>query len=450
MNNIVKKVFATLIILCAFCNNIKAFEKKYLNTCPLSTIKKINYYSKPWSYEIVSKLYNNLVLTKRKSINIEYGALQGSTVTDKYIVFAHWISNLTNDNIYFLDNKTFDIKAIIPKYNFGHANDFTYNSKNKKLVITNNSDKDVNKLSTFDIEDKIIFNNNYKVNLINQYINYFNNSNNPIITNRLDNIVPTDSSGIAYDSDHNQYIIFDYISKDIYITDENFNYIRNFSTIDEEKNINPSIMTSQGFAYWNNHIYYATYEAGRPSAYQNVYNSNEASSSLIYVYDLDGNLDRIIYIPTSKLGFDAGSNYIKTGAEIESISFYEDGTMLLGFNIYPDYYTYKNRKNCMGGVSTINIAFYTSDSLKRDYLNLKNIEIKQLPKKMEYIKNSEKLDLTEGILELTYTDNIKEEINLDNDKISIEGFDNSKTGTNTITVKYGDLTTTFDVEIIAN
>ena len=77
------------------------------------------------------------------------------------------------------------------------------------------------------------------------------------------------------------------------------------------------------------------------------------------------------------------------------------------------------------------------------------IEMKSNPTKTSYIQNFETLDLTGGTIKITYNDNSTSTMNLSSDQIQTTGFDNSKLGTNTITVKYNNLETNFNVEIIS-
>ena len=71
-----------------------------------------------------------------------------------------------------------------------------------------------------------------------------------------------------------------------------------------------------------------------------------------------------------------------------------------------------------------------------------------MPKKLEYTKDDQKLDLTDGILQIEYMDGITEELNLTDKNISVTGYDNTKIGINSIKVDYGNNTTTFDISII--
>ena len=76
-------------------------------------------------------------------------------------------------------------------------------------------------------------------------------------------------------------------------------------------------------------------------------------------------------------------------------------------------------------------------------------ELSSIPLKSQYIQNYEDLDLTGGAIKLTYTDNTTNYISMTNGNVQVSGFDNSKLGKNTITVKYNGHTITFDVEIIS-
>ena len=76
-----------------------------------------------------------------------------------------------------------------------------------------------------------------------------------------------------------------------------------------------------------------------------------------------------------------------------------------------------------------------------------NIEVNKNPTKMTYIKNSDKLDLTGGIINIIYTDGTKETISMTDNKIKVSGFDNSKIGKNLIKFEYLEKTTSIYVEI---
>ena len=77
------------------------------------------------------------------------------------------------------------------------------------------------------------------------------------------------------------------------------------------------------------------------------------------------------------------------------------------------------------------------------------IQVTKNPTQMTYIQNYETLDLTGGILTRTYNDNTTSTISLKNTSVSVTGFDNTKLGTNKLTVTHSGLKTTFNVTIVA-
>ena len=79
---------------------------------------------------------------------------------------------------------------------------------------------------------------------------------------------------------------------------------------------------------------------------------------------------------------------------------------------------------------------------------VKKIEILELPAKTSYIQNCENLNLTGGKIKVLYADEIFAEKEITQEMVT--GFDNTKLGTNTITVEYEGKTTTFEVIIEAN
>lgn len=78
---------------------------------------------------------------------------------------------------------------------------------------------------------------------------------------------------------------------------------------------------------------------------------------------------------------------------------------------------------------------------------VKSINVKTMPTKTEYKQNKENLDLTGGIIEVTYEDNSKSEISMTSNEITVNGFDNKTLGKNTISVTYKNKTVQFDVTI---
>ena len=71
-----------------------------------------------------------------------------------------------------------------------------------------------------------------------------------------------------------------------------------------------------------------------------------------------------------------------------------------------------------------------------------------MPTKMTYIQNKENLDLTGGLIKLTYNDGSIEELLMDSEQVEVTGFNNKILGTNTITLKYEGKKITFNVTIV--
>ncbi len=76
---------------------------------------------------------------------------------------------------------------------------------------------------------------------------------------------------------------------------------------------------------------------------------------------------------------------------------------------------------------------------------LTSIEIIRRPEKFWYLEGTGVLDVTGGKLAVHYNNGTSEEVNLTEDMVT--GFDNTKVGTQTLTVTYQGKTTTFDVEV---
>ena len=79
---------------------------------------------------------------------------------------------------------------------------------------------------------------------------------------------------------------------------------------------------------------------------------------------------------------------------------------------------------------------------------LESISVKTKPSKTTYIQG-ESLNLTGGVLTLTYNNNTTETVNMTDSKVTISGFDSTTAGTKTVTVSYGGKTTTFTVTVNA-
>lgn len=75
-----------------------------------------------------------------------------------------------------------------------------------------------------------------------------------------------------------------------------------------------------------------------------------------------------------------------------------------------------------------------------------SIKIKSMPMKLDYIYKSENLDLTGLTLEISYSDGTKEILS-DLSEVNVTGFDNTKTGKQTVTVEYEGEKAKFDITV---
>lgn len=80
---------------------------------------------------------------------------------------------------------------------------------------------------------------------------------------------------------------------------------------------------------------------------------------------------------------------------------------------------------------------------------INNAVLKSKPSRLTYNKGDE-LDLTDGIIELSYDDGTKKEITLTDSNCEITGFDKDKLGKQTINVRYQNYNFTYDVYIKEN
>ena len=77
------------------------------------------------------------------------------------------------------------------------------------------------------------------------------------------------------------------------------------------------------------------------------------------------------------------------------------------------------------------------------------ISVNKNPTKLNYVQSSEKLDLTGGSLLVKYNDGSSSTIEMTTSGVTASGFNNTKLGKNTITIKYLNKTTSFQVNIIS-
>ena len=147
----------------------------------------------------------------------------------------------------------------------------------------------------------------------------------------------------------------------------------------------------------------------------------------------------------NKTKYVVGQNFDKTGMVVTGT--YQDG---LTQEITD--YTIENGTNLKVGQTSVTIKYEdksVDQSITVEEKAITGISISKKPSKTKYIQNKEELDLTGGLLKISYNDNSSEEIDLTSEEVKATGFDNKELGKNTITITYQSKTTTFDVEIVA-
>ena len=179
-------------------------------------------------------------------------------------------------------------------------------------------------------------------------------------------------------------------------------------------------------------IYKENFQTGDILVYQNTQTASDNVT-----YETENGTYYLIYLSEeNKIIIDEDDFYGFVGldddGEIKQISTnYDDLQTLLG----KDYYAILRPA-----------MVYTKEIEKQ----ISKVEVTTLPTKISYIQNYEELDLTGGILTVTYNDGTTDTISLTNENITVTGFDNSKIGKITITAEYEEHITTFEVEIINN
>ena len=94
----------------------------------------------------------------------------------------------------------------------------------------------------------------------------------------------------------------------------------------------------------------------------------------------------------------------------------------------------------------VSLDYVTFNGVLPPNQTVQSIQIAQNPDKLSYLHTLEALDVTGGKLLLTYADGSTATVDITADMV--DGFNNANIGTNTITVSYSGLTTTFDVQIV--
>ena len=154
-----------------------------------------------------------------------------------------------------------------------------------------------------------------------------------------------------------------------------------------------------------------------------------------------------ITTPPTKTSYEVGENFDKTGMVVKAK--YSDGTS----KEITDYII-KDGTNLTEGKTSVTIEYQGKTAMqkitvvkKAETATVVSISVKTMPIKIQYIQNKEKLDLTGGVIEVTYSDGSKIDVAMTSNDIIASGFNNKVIGKNTITITYKEKTAEFDVTI---
>ena len=206
-------------------------------------------------------------------------------------------------------------------------------------------------------------------------------------------------SSIAYNKDTDELLLLR--NRKMFIAD--MELIANWTNSDSIKESSfkflfdtPSNLTVQGLGYYDGHAYLSCAELGHPTQYQSIYNNQETLSSLIYRYDLTGNLVESLYIPNSSIR-----------GEIESCSFDEDGTLVVSYN-----YTFLDGKKAAslykGDVlpPALSVNYSTTELTNKDVLVTINSNEEMMP------IEGWTLSIDKKTATKTYPENVTEELKI--------------------------------------
>ena len=154
-----------------------------------------------------------------------------------------------------------------------------------------------------------------------------------------------------------------------------------------------------------------------------------------------------ITTPPTKTSYEVGEDFDKTGMVVKAK--YSDGTS----KEITDYII-KDGTNLTEGKTSVTIEYQGKTVMqkitvvkKAETATVVSISVKTMPIKIQYIQNKEKLDLTGGVIEVTYSDGSKIDVAMTSNDIIASGFNNKVIGKNTITITYKEKTAEFDVTI---
>ena len=115
-----------------------------------------------------------------------------------------------------------------------------------------------------------------------------------------------------------------------------------------------------------------------------------------------------------------------------------------------EYISIENCTNLIIGQENVIIKYQgkeVSQAITVVAKQIESISIKELPIKKTYIQNKEELNLTGGIIMVSYDNGSSEIIDMDSNSVVVTGYDNTKIGTNNLLLTYGGKELNFSVEI---
>ena len=241
------------------------------------------------------------------------------------------------------------------------------------------------------------------------------------------------NSNVTYETESGTFYLL-YISEDNAITINGKTY-SGFIGIDEEGNLKH---ISTEFTQMRTLLGKDYYTVFRPSSY------------MASIRELEIEKIEVTKLP-NKMGYIQNSDTLNvTGGEL-TVTYSNQTTSII--DLSNSNVTISGFNNSKIGPCTLTVEYagnkttFTVDITKKE---VEKIEITQNPTKQKYIQNYDLLNVSDGILNITYKDTSTEQIKLNDRTITISGFDNKKVGKQNLTVRYGGVFTTLEVEILTN
>ena len=187
---------------------------------------------------------------------------------------------------------------------------------------------------------------------------------------------------------------------------------------------------------------------------ENLYNYEIKADNTIKLTGYNGNEENIV-IPQEYVGLkvtEIGTKAFYNNKGIKTIKIYKN-VEKIGNNAF-----YGSGLTIYGHAGSIAETYSKNNSISFEYINPTNIEIKENPSKVRYVKGEE-LDLTGGKILATYEDEKIEEILMTDENVIVAGYDKTIVGEQEITVTYKEKTAIFkvkttnnitDIQILAN